>query len=333
MQRLRVHCILYYHACTCTAIPHLLQHVPMPFLAPAARSRIVKLAGCQEQGRGGECASWEGVHCSASGARRRTRAPGARVAPIPIRRGPVQCWISFLLVVSLHAASHPRSRPRAEFDLLVHDDMEEGTQYAVPPLVWDVIKAHLPPAEQEEVRRSGTRALAPPPAPSAARCSRTAAGAHRPLKMQAPALPQVSRAVGRALLEANADAHQEAAALAELLGSAAAANAAALQRLALVSSPQRRMVRCGRKRCELRSHHTPVLQQVVGDCTVLEASRTVLTPPHASQPHPTARSGDPSAAAAAAATAGRRQLRSGPAAAGCAGGSAGAQCRAPAAAA
>lgn len=48
--------------------------------------------------------------------------------------------------------------------------------------------------------------------------------------------------MGAVLVAANADAHQEAAALAELLSSAAAANAGALTRLALLSTPQRRLL-------------------------------------------------------------------------------------------
>jgi hypothetical protein len=53
---------------------------------------------------------------------------------------------------------------------------------------------------------------------------------------------QVARVVGRDLIRANEEAHQEAVALAELLDGVAASNAVALQRLTLCSSPQRRMV-------------------------------------------------------------------------------------------
>ena len=49
--------------------------------------------------------------------------------------------------------------------------------------------------------------------------------------------------VGCAAIQANEDAHGEATALAELLADVAASNAAALQRVNLCSSMQRRMVR------------------------------------------------------------------------------------------
>ncbi len=55
--------------------------------------------------------------------------------------------------------------------------------------------------------------------------------------------------MGAGLIQANADAHQEAAALADLLGSVAEANSAALQRLALFTTPQRKMVRVVRQSC------------------------------------------------------------------------------------
>lgn len=77
----------------------------------------------------------------------------------------------------------------------------------------------------------------------------------RGLKQSAPRpRPQVARLVGWQLLAASADAHQEAAALAELLEGAAAANAAALGRLSLVASPARRMARAPRSRACGRVH-------------------------------------------------------------------------------
>ncbi|GBF89536.1 hypothetical protein Rsub_02254 [Raphidocelis subcapitata] len=80
--------------------------------------------------------------------------------------------------------------------------MSEPSPWSVPLLVWDVLKSHLPAAERDEV----------------------------------------ARVVGRDLIRANAEAHQEACALAELLEGVADDSTRELQRRALCSSQQRRML-------------------------------------------------------------------------------------------
>jgi hypothetical protein len=113
--------------------------------------------------------------------------------------------------------------------------MEELARSHVQPLVWDAIRSHLPAAEEEEVRFARARRQ---------RCAAALRRTRKATPLPQRTTPQqVARVVGRDLIRANADAHQEAAALAELLQGVVASNSASLHRLGLCSSTQRRMVR------------------------------------------------------------------------------------------
>ena len=119
----------------------------------------------------------------------------------------------------------------------------------VPPLLWDVLKQHIPEAEHEEVRIAGLRlarcALRCAPQMRAARAADVFGCRDSGSCTQRPTLhagEQVAHAVGRGILGSNAEAHQEACALNDLLGTVAERNAVAMQRMAVCATPQRQLL-------------------------------------------------------------------------------------------
>jgi hypothetical protein len=133
-----------------------------------------------------------------------------------------------------HQADEPGAR---ELDLLTCA-MDQALGWGVTRPIWDTIKTFLPAAEHEEVCWRRTCALRLHSAPQTQRAALC-------LSSSGLTFHQVARIVGRDLIRSNAEAHREAVALAELLEGAATANAAALERLAFFTTPQRKMVRSG----------------------------------------------------------------------------------------